>query len=76
MGGDLAVGYAKALGHSRGEALDDAIGCNAEDAYVGAGHTDVGDVARAARKYLLVGGSNVRMRAENNGKGCAFGKCP
>jgi len=56
----------EARGHQGAEAVNDSIGIGAENAVRGTAHTEVGNVARAVGKNLLVGGGNVRVRAEQN----------
>src|SRR5271157_4212136 len=64
---DVALGDREFRRHAVEKSLNDALLLHADDGIVRAGHADVGDVSGAPGEDALVGGGDVRVRADDHG---------
>src|SRR5438132_75637 len=60
-------GHSKRSRHESQGRMEHAVDAAAQDAVIRPAHAGVGDKRRAAWENLLVGGLDVRMRAQNGG---------
>ena len=61
-----AIGNRETSGHHGAESMNNGIGIGAENAILGAAHTEVGNVSRPEGQNLLVGGGDVGMCAKHH----------